>query len=466
MSRLLLLLALTLSASVAVSAQADRNGILRSGPMLADVTHRGGTVWVQTEAPATVALVLEKVSSTPNGREHAYEVETDAMGIAQIHVFGLEPGMTYGYSVHVDGERVETDYPLTLTTQPLWQWRTDPPDVTVAMGSCYYSNEPAHDRPDRWYADELTFTRGYGGSTTIFEAIRAKAPDAMIWLGDNVYLREVDWWSPEGIAYRYTHAREEPNLQPLLASAVHYATWDDHDYGPNDSDRSYVHKEAALETFEQFWPNPSYGMPGVPGVFTQFQIADAEFFLLDDRWHRAPNSAPLAERVYWGDEQLDWLLDALTASLAPFKIVANGGQILNPVQVFENVSNIAPMERERLLSEIQARGIEGVVFITGDRHHTELIQIDRAGTYPLLEFTSSPLTAGASTFATREDSPEFGNPARVDGTLVAGERNFGTLSFTGPREDRTLTMRTFDAEGSLLWEHVVSQSELRAPEDD
>ena len=271
---------------------------------------------------------------------------TASDGTASVALFGLEPGTTYSYTVYVDGAPFETAYPTMLTTQALWQWRTDPPAFTVAFGSCYYDNDPDYDRPDKAFADTLTFARPYGGSTAIFEAIRQKKPDVMLWMGDNVYLREVDWWSPEGIAYRYAHNRQAPDLQPLLAAAAHYATWDDHDYGPNDSDRSYIHKEAALETFQRYWPNPTYGVGGVPGVFTQFQWGDAEFFLLDDRYHRAPNDAPPQERAYFGAAQLTWLLDALTASGAEFKVIVNGGQILNPIEIEETYANVAPMQRE------------------------------------------------------------------------------------------------------------------------
>ena len=437
----------------APAPEADPNGILRSGPMLADVTHRGATVWVQTEEPAYV-----EVTAASGGIEVAKgEAETEWDGTASIALFGLEPGETYTYSVAVDGETVETEYPLVLSTQELWQWRTNPPEVTLAIGSCYYDNDTTYDRPDRWYADTLAYTRPYGGSTEIFHAIREAQPDAMLWLGDNVYLREVDWWSPKGIAYRYAHSRAEPDLQPLLATTAHYATWDDHDYGPNDSDRSYVHKDAALEVFQRFWPNPSYGMPGVPGVFTQFEWGDAEVFLLDDRWHRAPNNAP-GEGPYLGPEQMQWLLDALTASRATFKIVANGGQLINPSEVFENYANVASGERETFLGELRQRQIDGLVFVAGDRHHTELIRLDREGTYPLFEFTSSPLTAGA--VQTPRDAD---NPARVDGTLVTGTRSFGTLTLTGPREDRTLTMRALNASGELLWEHAVRANDLRTP---
>ena len=91
------------------------------------------------------------------------------------------------------------------------------------------------------------------------------------------------------------------------------------------------------------------------------------------------------------------------------------------------------------------------------------MRLDRPGTYPLYEFTSSPLTAGASTSALDPASPEFENPLRVPGTLVAGERNFGTLSVSGPRADRTLTMRALDPEGAVLWERSVRAADLRTP---
>ena len=426
---------------------------LVAGPMLADVTHRSAVVWVQVSGPADV-----RVEAVPVGADSAEAVTAAATaapdGTASVSLFGLTPGVTYEYRVLVDGtDATPTGYPTTLTAQPLWQWREDPPAFTAAIGSCYYDNEPPFDRPGT----------PYGGATGIFEQIRAQRPDLMVWLGDNTYLREVDWWSAGGIAHRFRHNRAEADLQPLLASAAHYATWDDHDFGPNDSDRSYVLKDVTLATFSRFWPAASRGHDGVPGVFTHFQWADVDFFLLDDRYHRAPNDAPEAERTILGPEQRQWILDALTGSQAPFKVVAVGGQFLNPVPVFETFAAIAPAERDALLDEIARREIDGVVFLSGDRHHAELIRIDREGTYPLYEFTSSPLTAGASTYATRTDSPEYENPARVPGTLIAGEHNFGTLTVTGPRTDRTMTMRAYTASGALAWEHAVRARDLQTP---
>jgi len=429
--------------------------------MLGHTTHRTAVLWVQTMAPAEVAVAYRPVEQDTTGATRPATggratVRTGEDHVARLVLSHLEPGTRYAYDLLIDGVEAERPYPLEFTTQPLWQHRADPPAFTVAVGSCYYANEPVYDRPGR----------PYGGDPAIFARIAALNPDVMLWLGDNVYLREVDWWSPEGIAHRYGHARAEPALQPLLATAAHYATWDDHDYGPNDSDRSYILKDAALETFQRYWANPSYGVGGVPGVFTQFQWGDADFFLLDDRYHRAPNRAPDSARTVLGEGQLRWLLDALTYSRAPFKVVVLGGQVINPVPVFETYAAIAPAERERLIAEITAREIEGVLFLSGDRHHTELLRLERPGAYPLYDFTSSPLTSGASNYPTREDSPERDNPLRVPGTLVTERHNFGTLTFEGPRNARTLTLRTYDATGALLWEHRIAEAELELPDED
>ena len=441
---------------LATAAAAQDNGPLHAGPMLGPVTHRDAVVWVQTDAAAEVQIRYYVESTAEGLTPRAAPMTTPPVPtgaktdhIALFRLAGLEPGWTYGYQVLVDGEEVILPYPTRFTTQALWQWRTDPPAFTLAFGSCYYANDPDYDRPGR----------PYGGSPAIFGAIADLDPDLMLWLGDNVYLREVDWWSPAGIAYRYRHARAEPALQRLLATAPHYATWDDHDYGPNNSDRSYVLKGVTLEAFQRYWPNPTAGLPGVPGVFTHFQFADAEFFLLDDRFHRTPDETPPEDpRTILGPEQLQWLLDALTFSEAPIKFVALGGQVLNPVPVFETYINVAPAERAYLLAEIERRGIEGVVFLSGDRHHSELMRLERDGAYPLYEFTSSPLTAGAV-----ETPRDAENPIRVPGTLVAGMRSFGTITVEGPRRERTLTLRAHAPDGAVLWAHRIEANALRAP---
>jgi alkaline phosphatase D len=181
-----------------------------------------------------------------------------------------------------------------------------------------------------------------------------------------------------------------------------------------------------------------------------------EFFLLDDRYYRTPNFRRSIDRVILGEEQLEWLVDALTYSRAPFKVVAIGGQVLNPRAEFETYAQVSPAERQKLINRITVENIPGVLFLSGDRHMTELTQIDRVGNYPLYDLTVSPLTAGPFVNGTL-------NPAGVPGTFV-NRRNFAALDFSGPRTNRSMKITVFDANGAELWTRTIRASELRPPQ--
>lgn len=441
--RVITLLALSLL-SFSLFAQQD---LLQSGPMLGYSEMREVLIWVQTNEPAEV-----QVAYWPEGKNDLVELtELYTTTKAEVYTAKLiadevEPGLTYEYELRINGRALELDYPTTFQAQELWQWRTDPPEFTMALGSCSYVNEPVYDRPGN----------GYGGAYEIFTSIHKMRPDAMLWLGDNTYLREADWNSRTGIMARYTHTRSLPEMQPLLASTHHYAIWDDHDYGPNDSDRSYIHKNTTLEAFRRFWGNPTYGLDGdASGITTAFQWADMDFFLMDNRYFRRPNHRTSGEAVYFGERQLEWLIDALVASSAPFKFVATGGQILNTEPLFENYIRLAPEERAYLLGRIEEEGITGVVFLTGDRHHTELSSYTNSKGIKVYDLTVSPLTSGSGSNRDNEH-----NAARDEGTLVV-QRNFGLLTFSGARGEREMLIQIFDVNGEELWQRTINQPERK-----
>ena len=160
------------------------------------------------------------------------ETERSSDYIAKIKASGLEMGTQYQYCVLINDKLVKRPYPCTFKTFELWQWRKDPPTIEFAIGSCTYISEESHDRPGN----------PYGGGYEIFKSISEKKPEFMLWLGDNTYLRDPDFYSQSGVFYRYRHTRALPEIQALLANTHHYAIWDDHDYGPNDSDRTYYNK--------------------------------------------------------------------------------------------------------------------------------------------------------------------------------------------------------------------------------
>ncbi len=437
-----LLLALGVIASVALPSQVLAQALLRSGPMLGYNTMREVAVWVQTDGATEVRLRYWPTSDIRDLHYSAFAKTDSATAYcATLRADSLMPGTTYEYQILMDGRALATTRPLRFKSQAIWEYRTDPPTVTFALGSCYYANEPAFDRPGT----------PYGGEYGIFQTIDSLRPDFMLWLGDNIYMRTGDFDTRGGVLHRYSHSRAVPELQGLLRNVHHYAILDDHDYGPNDSDRSYVHKDWSREAFDLFWANPPTKHPQLhPGIGTSFVYGDAEFFLLDDRTFRAPNHCKTCDPMpLLGQNQVDWLIDALVSSPARFKFVAIGNQVLNSAPVFENYAAAHHVEREQLLARIVAEGLDNVIFLTGDRHHSELSRL-QLGETTLYDFTASPLTAGA----TGDRSKGEANDNRVDGTHV-GVHNFGTVTIAGPRTARTLTLRVYDKVGKMLWERKL-----------
>jgi alkaline phosphatase D len=402
---------------------------------------REALVWVQLTEPAIIELVYWP-DSTPDEifRSRPVVAEIDKAMTAHLIADQVEPGGRYGYDIYANGQNITANLEHFFKTQKLYQYRKDPAAFKIAVGSCAYISEEAYDRPGK----------AYGTNYRIFETIANQTPDMMLWLGDNVYLREADYFSRTGILKRYTHSRSIPELQRLLSATQHYAIWDDHDYGPNDANQTFPHKDKTLEAFKLFWGNNGYGVNDLDGITSAFQFNDIHFYLLDNRWHRTDANMATTKEEMLGEEQIEWLIQSLKYSRAPFKFVAVGSQVLSTAKVYENYANYEE-EREMLFDRIAAEGIKGVVFLTGDRHHSEFNKLVHKGAL-IYEVTASPLTSG-----THRPVDEVNENALPE-TFVY-EHNFAMLSISGPRKDRVLKMEYINADGNVLVTREIKASE-------
>lgn len=414
-------------------------------PMVGAVEMTEARIWVQT-ADSERIKIHYWMADRPQQEGWTPEVQTQAED-SYTHTFVLGPLQSsthYRYEIWQNGRAVKAQYPQSFTTQTFWQNRTVPPDFTLALGSCAYLTDPPSD-PAKG---------SYGGDYQIFKSIVAQHPDFMLWMGDNMYLRYPDFYAQTAIDRRYRQLRRLPEIQTLLSALPQYAIWDDHDYGDNDADRSYRLRPDSLRNFQNYWANPSYGTPEAPGVFTHFQWSDAEFFLTDDRYYRAPNPDPDPQRDFFGPAQLQWLKDSLIGSDARFKIIVIGNQVLNTQNPSENMYTYQ-REYTDFLHWLQESQIPGVILLSGDRHHSEMLKQERPGWYPLYEWTVSPLTANAyPPFPEEQEVPQ-----RIPGSLFVG-RNFGLLHFSGPPEKRVLEFSLRDSNGKEHWHYRIQASEL------
>ena len=418
---------------------------ISAGPMLGHVTLRAANIWVQAEKPGPIAITYWEKTNLKTKKTLKAQLNQPLGNIHTFKLKELHPNTAYQYQITFD-QPTNQNKPLSFTTQDLWQWRHDPPAFSVLTGSCNFENEADFDRAGK----------PYGSGWEIFHRMADEDADMMLWLGDNWYYREVDYAAEQSLLHRVKRDRSWPHLQPLMSKMPNYAIWDDHDFGPDNSAGDFIFKEKSLELFKNYWANPSYGMPETDGIFTKVQFNDVAFFLMDDRYHRSHEKFPDGpEKIMYGEGQLTWLKNQLVASNAPFKFIVGGNQMLNDHHPWEGWDKYRD-ERDAFLQWIDDNKIPGIVFLSGDKHHSELLKIHRDNNYPLHELTCSPFTAGTHEHALDND---LKNPSLVKGTLI-GTKNYCKLNFSGPRKDRRLQIEVIGPEGQIHWKKTINSSLL------
>lgn len=436
-------------AFIYTSAQ-SRKGLV-AGPVLGQVEYRTATIWAELAKDEKAVLTYWKKGENRVGSKalanYSYDAAIQGMNVVHFDCTGLEVNTTYEYELKVGNVVADTG---SFTTKELWQWRKPAPDFSFLTGSCSYMNQPQYDRPGK----------PYGGDSSIYSTMARENAAFMLWLGDNWYTREVDYFSKWGLWYRAQYDRSRPILQPFWKKMPHYAIWDDHDFGPNDMGTEYVLKEESRKVFMNYWANPSYGENG-KGIYTKISYSDVDIFMLDDRtWRSADNikdsvnGKPNPEKKMFGDKQMLWLKDALAGSNATFKVIATGSQVLNPKSPFDCFRKF-PVEYDELMRFIKEQKVKGVLFLTGDRHHSEVIRVEGLVDYPMYDVTVSPLTSGTHVFGGDEKE----NPFRVIG--IDQKQNYGRISVSGKQKERKLTVTFLGLAGDRLGEWSVTENELK-----
>jgi alkaline phosphatase D len=336
---------------------------------------------------------------------------------------GLKPRTAYRFDIRSASSNVPLAFG-SFTTAP---GAGDPAQFRVAIASCFggqYRRENGRTVEKR------------GIISDSWKLLSAEEPDLQLIIGDNVYADSTD----------YNHLWDSYTLERLdnrpFAAAIRsvptYAVWDDHDFGPNNSDGTAAGKEHSLRAFSEVYANPYYGTEGTPGIFSHFQWGDVEFYLLDGRYHRSPDDAPNDDaKRFLGDGQFEWLVDRLKTSDATFKVLACGSTWRASRGDGWRIYDFA---RRRLLQAIVDHKIGGVVFTSGDVHWCD-IQVHEpevSRQYPLVEIISSGL----------------GSHGEDD------KHAFAVVDFDTTKEDPELMIRIIEEDGREVQRRLVRRSQL------
>jgi alkaline phosphatase D len=335
---------------------------LAHGPIVGHVTAAEARVWLQLSARADVAIRIGQAPDLSDARlvaGPALTAETDFMGTARID--GLQPLTKYHYTVLLDGKpAMSPPYPAFVTA----------PEVG-ARGKYRFAFISCVGSGPAWPAAAW----GDMAERTSF--------DLLLMLGDNHYANSTD---VERQRLFYREQRQIAGFRQVTSRTPTYAIWDDHDFGPNNSDGTAKGKELALRTFKEHWANPAYGQADDPGVYFKFSWGDLDFFMLDVRYHRSPNKAPEdGSKTALGRKQLAWLKRELLASKGTFKFIVSGSEW----QPDGHADSWTSFDRERreIWDFIRDKKLTGVMLLSGDRHFTAGYQIRNQ----LIEITSGPM---------------------------------------------------------------------------
>jgi alkaline phosphatase D len=481
-------------------SRAASRPVVTHGLQSGDIGANHGVIWARADRPARAAFEVATNEGFRDARTLPYaDVLPENDHVAKLLAEDLPAGQDVFYRVTFTDL---TD--VNAVSEPVsGRFRTAPADLRDV--SFTWSGDTAG---QGWGIDESR------GGMTAYATMLKHQPDFFIHCGDTVYAdgplkAEVDL--PDGSKWKnlmieekakvaetlaefrgqYKYNLMDKNVLAFNAQVPMLAQWDDHEVTNNWSDSkvlgdAYAEKNVRLlaaraaRAFHEFMPiAPLASEQG--RVYRKVSYGPLlDVFFLDMRRYRGPNgdnleTAPGANTVFLGRDQIEWLKRELLASKATWKVISAdmplGLLVFNDSQNkkgFEGIANNEPgaakgreLEFAELLAFMKSAKIRNTVWLTADVHYTAAHYYDpnKAAFQdfdPFWEFVSGPIHAG--TFGPNELDMTFGPEARfvkapeaghVNLSPAAGLQFFGHVKIAGNSGVMTVTLR--DAADAALW---------------
>jgi len=316
----------------------------------------------------------------------------------------------------------------------------------------------------------------------IWDAVVNLQPQLFVLLGDNIYGDTNDMGL---LRAKYGLLGNQPGYRKLKQTCPIAATWDDHDYGADDSGVEYPMKRESQQIFLDFFEAPpNDARRSREGVYSANVYGpvgkQVQLILLDTRYFRsplkvgykpgepgegyrgkyAPNTDP--DSTILGATQWSWLAEQLKVP-AELRIIGSSIQLIAHEHGSEIWDNF-PHERARFLTLLRETKASGVIVLSGDRHLAEISRIlptDPQGIgYPLFDITSSSLNAPSGNmtkagvrFANQINSHRIG--------LQYFDTNFGAILIDWDQPNPVVRLQVRDEKGDVVLQQRVLLSQLR-----
>jgi len=295
-----------------------------------------------------------------------------------------------------------------------------------------------------------------GSNHPVFDAIADTEPLFFLHTGDFHY---EDIAVNDPALFRHAFARQltRSRQQRMFRSMPVLYIWDDHDYGPNDSDSRSPSRPAAHQAYREVVPHyPLIDDQPLTPIGQAFTIGRVRFIMPDlrtDRWHNQLRDGP--EKTMMGAQQLAWFKQQLLEARDTHALIVFVTTVpwIDSDQRRRDAWGAYAHERQILSDFMVENNIDRVVALAGDAHmvaaddgrHNTFASDGKGPGFPI--YHAAALHRGGSVKGGPYSEGTFPGPFR-----------FGVLEVRDHGDSIDVTFRGQDFEGHELLSHQSSWS--------
>lgn len=286
-------------------------------------------VSTQSDLSAAVYSTLDTAITAENNR-----VATGTVG-------GLLPGQHYYYALEVND---------TLEISMVGQFRTFPLDTgsfMFAFSSCAAT----------------------GSNHAVFDTIRGHNPLFFLHTGDFHYLN-ISVNNRDTYRSAFETVLAASRQAALYRSCPFIYIWDDHDFGPNNSDSTAPGRTAARLTYQEYVPHYplAVGSGDIP-IYYSFAVGRVYFIVCDSRSARSPASAiDDASKTMLGIPQKAWFKDQLLWASRNYPLIVWVNSLPWIGLTGDDGWHLYTNERREIADFIKTYNIHNLCMLSGDAH--------------------------------------------------------------------------------------------------
>lgn len=252
---------------------------------------------------------------------------------------------------------------------------------------------------------------------SFWATIMSQSPQIFLSLGDNIY---GDTLRSKVLRRKYKELKNDSYYKMFSQAVPMYGTWDDHDYGWNDSGAGYSLKYESQQIFCDFFNEDLKSKRRLrDGIYEAYEFNSGnnkiKLIMLDTRFNKTKNDI-------LGERQWRWFEEQLRTSDAQVHLIATSIPILANSMNFSEDWVDHPSSYQRMFDLLSVYRPAGCVFLSGDKHFAGIFERRIRG-HRYVELMSSGLTHRA---------PRITHPiirGVFKGERIFLDKNFGQMDF-------------------------------------